>query len=466
MTTRKKFDVAVIGGGPGGYVAAIQAVQLGKSVALIEKDFLGGTCLNVGCIPTKTLLASSSLLKKIKQAEEFGIIVGEVRFEYLKIKERKDRVLQKIRTSLEGLIRANQIPIFSGKASFESPYELKIQGKDNLFVQAEKIIIATGSEAVNIPKFPWDHKKIFNSSSILDITKVPKKLIIVGGGYIGCEFASLFAELESEVVLLEAFDSLVPLLGSSASQALTDAFRKQGIQVRTSVVVETITPTSSGIVAQLAGGEKIEAEMALVAVGRKPFVQGLQLEKAGVATTEKGFIMVDDQLQTNVDGIYAIGDVTGKWMLAHVASHQGMVAAKNACGHKETMYYHAVPSVVFTEPEIATVGITLEEALKKGYAATSGKFPFQVLGKSLAAGETQGFAQIVTDKNTHQILGAQVVGHEASNLIGEITLAIQNELTLECLIETIHAHPTVAEAWLEAALIANETPIHAIPRKR
>ena len=466
MVDKQKFDVVVIGAGPGGYVAAIKAAQMGKKVALVERGYLGGVCLNVGCIPTKTLLASSATLKKVKEAEEFGIVIKELSVNYQKMKERKDRIVTNIRKSLEGLLKQNKITSFFGEAKFTSPTELKVQGQDNLFLTSEKIIIATGSKAVDVPAFPCDHKKIVDSSSLLEVTQIPKRFVVVGGGYIGCEFASLFRELGSEVIILEALDSIVPLLGKGVSEALTSSFAKQGISIQTSVFVEKMESLDSGVKVHLAGGKTIDADLALVAVGRKAVTDNLGLEKAGVVVDERGMIPVNDRMQTNVEGIYAIGDVTGKWMLAHVASHQGMVAAQNACGKASRIYYHAVPAVVFTTPEIATVGMTLEEAQKEGYDATCARFPFQVLGKSIAANETEGFTQIISDKKTHQILGAQVVGHEASTLIGEITLAIQNELTLECITETIHAHPTVAEAWLEAALIAEGNPIHFPPKKK
>lgn len=466
MNEKKHYDVAVIGAGPGGYVAAIKASQNGKSVALIEKNFLGGTCLNIGCIPTKTLLANTEILQKLKSVEEFGFEIGKISFDYAKMKKRKDEVVQKLRTSLEGLLKQNGIDIFFGAAKFSSPKEVKVLGENNAIIQSDNIIIATGSEPMDVPAFPCDHKRILNSTSILEITELPKSLVIIGGGYIGCEFASLFAEMGVKVKILEALHSILPLMGVSVSEALTSAFKEQEIDIQTNVFVENIENTGSGVKVKLAGGTVIPADLALVSIGRKVLSKNLDLEKAGVQVNEKGMIGVNSRMQTNVPGIYAIGDVTGISMLAHVASHQGMVAASNAVGKEMHIHYDAIPAVVFTTPEIATVGLTLEAAIEKGYAATVGTFPFQALGKALAAGTTEGFTQIISDKNTGKILGAVVVGHDASNLIGEVTLAIQNELTLDCIMETIHAHPTVAEAWLEAALIANETPIHFPPKKR
>ncbi len=460
---RQNFDIAVIGSGPGGYVAAIKASQTGKKVCLIEKGLVGGTCLNVGCIPTKTLLANATVMQKIKHAEDYGITVGPITFSYEKMKTRKDSVVGKIRKSLEGLILSNGITIIRGQAEFLSPTELKVKG-DNVLVHASKFIIATGSEPLDIPAFPCDHKKIMNSSSILDITTLPATLAIVGGGYIGCEFASLFAELGVKVIILEALPSIVMAQGTSIAEALTSAFKKKKIEINTGVAVEGIDDLPVGLRVRLKGKDPVMCDMALVSVGRKINSQHLGLDKAGVLVGDKGAIPVNDKMETNVPGIYAIGDVTGKFMLAHVASHQGIIAGAQATGQSAVMHYEAVPAVIFTTPEIATVGMTLEQATEAGYTAAIGKFPFQALGKSIASIETDGFAQIVVDKKTGQILGAQVVGHEASALIAEMGLAIANELTIDCVADTIHAHPTVAEAWLEAALLANDTPIHFPPK--
>lgn len=466
MTEKRQFDLAVIGAGPGGYVAAIKAAQMGKSVALIEKEYLGGTCLNVGCIPTKTLLASSQVLHSVKQAEQYGIETGPVKFHYNKMKERKDGVVSGIRKSLEGLLKTNGITILKGLAEFQSPHDLKISGENSEFIHAEKIIIATGSDTLDIPAFPCDHKRIVNSSSILEVTELPKSLAVIGGGYIGSEFASLFVELGVKVTIVEALPSIIAMQGKKLSDVLSKAFKKKGMEILTDTMVEKIDQTESGLKLHFKNGESLGADMALVAIGRKLNTKGLAIEKAGISLSDRGAIDVNDKMETNVPGIYAIGDVTGKAMLAHVASHQGIITAVNACGGEAKMHYNAVPAVIFTLPEIAMVGMNLEEAKEKGFDVISGQFPFQALGKSIATMHIEGFAEIVCDKNTKQILGAQVVGSEASTMIAEIALAITNELTLDCISETIHAHPTVAEAWLEAALIANDTPIHFPPKTR
>lgn len=461
---RKEFDIAVIGAGPGGYVAAIKAAQEGLKVCLIEKGYLGGTCLNVGCIPTKTLLANAAVYHKMTHAADFGIITGPISFDYSKMKTRKDGVVDQIRKSLGGLLQSNGITILRGTAEYLSPREIKVKGDENVLIYAHKSIIATGSEPLDIPAFPCDHKKIFNSSSILEQTSLPKTLAIIGGGYIGCEFASLYAELGVKVIILEALPSILFLQGKSIAETLTRAFTKKGVEINTNVMVEGIDHTAEGLSIRLKDKPPVACDMALVSVGRKIISQGLGLEKAGVITGEKGAIVVNEKMETNVPGIYAIGDVTGKFLLAHVASHQGIIAAANAIGNEAKMHYNAVPAVIFTMPEIATVGMTLEQAQEAGFDAAVGKFPFQALGKSVATRETEGFAQVVVDRKTGQILGAQVVGHEAATLIAEMGLAIANELTIECISDTIHAHPTVAEVWMEAALLANDTPIHFPPK--
>jgi dihydrolipoamide dehydrogenase len=448
-------------------VAAIRASQSGKSVALVEAQLMGGTCLNCGCIPTKALLANADVLYKVKHAQDYGIeLSGSIAVNFAKMKERKDLVVGKIRKSLEGLIGSNQITILRGFGKFAGPGEIKITGEDNRLIRAGKVIIATGSEPRDIPAFPFDYKKVHSSTSILELTQLPRKLVIIGGGVIGCEFASLYAELGVEVVILEMLPSIVAMEGKSVSDALTAAFKKQGIQMMTGIAVEGIDHTADGVSVRLAGGQAVAGDMALVAVGRKLNTDQIGLEKIGLSADSKGVIAVDERMETAVPGVYAIGDITGKWMLAHVASHQGIVAAENALGMNSVMHYHAVPSVIFTHPEIGTVGYTLEKALEKGYAAVAGKFPFLALGKSQAAIATDGFAQVIIDKNTRQILGAQVVGHEASTMIAEMALAVQNELTVESVTQTIHAHPTIAEAWLEGMFVAADMPIHLPPKRK
>lgn len=465
MDSFKKFDLIVLGGGPGGYPAAIKAAQHGKKVALIEAKELGGTCLNRGCIPTKTLIATAEVLHVIHSADQFGITTGQVSFDYLKMANRKNSVVENLRGSLTNLIAANGITLFQGFGKFVGPKEIKVTGKDNALLTSDQIIIATGSEPKNIAAFPFDGKCIHDSTSLLEITSLPKSIVIIGGGVIGCEFASLFNTLGVQVAVVELLPRLLPMECESLSKALSKIYKKAGITVHTGASVKNIEKGAKGVVAQLATGETLEAEMALVAIGRSLNTDKIGLEKAAIALNKDGTIAVNNRMETSASGIYAVGDIASKWLLAHVATHQGLVAAENVCGIKATMDYRAIPSVIFTAPEIATVGMTAAMAKEKKIDCAAVAYPFQALGKAQASLQTEGFAQIVIDKKTKQILGAQVIGHDASNLIAEMGLAVANEFTLEALIETIHAHPTLSEVWLEAALLANETPLHFAPKK-
>lgn len=464
MSGKKTHDIIVIGAGPGGYVAAIKAAQNGKSVALIEKNYLGGTCLNVGCIPSKALLAGASILKTIGKADKFGITVSEPKVDYGKMKARKDSVVSQIRTSLTGLLKANKIEVIEGAATFTGPNTLKVTGNESQDLKADSIIIACGSEPTDVPIFPCDHKQILNSTSILELNELPESLCIIGGGYIGCEFASLFNSLGVKVTIVEALDSIIEAQGTTLSKALSAAFTKAGIEIKTKSQVEKIEKGSSSVTVHIKEGEPITAELALVSIGRKINTKGLGLEKAGLAPNKMGAIEVNSRMETGTPGIYAIGDVTGIAMLAHVASHQAIVAATNAMGAEAHMHYEAIPAVIFTHPEIASVGMTKEQAEKAGYSINVGKFPFMALGKSIASAETEGFTEVISDKDTDAILGAHIVGSHAASLIGQMALAISNELTLDCVIDTIHAHPTLAEGWLEGALLAKGAPIHFPPR--
>lgn len=459
------FDVAVLGGGPGGYPAAIKAAQYGKKVALIEADKLGGTCLNRGCIPSKALIASAEALANIRNAARLGINVGEISVDFPQMVAHKDQTVATVRLGLEQLIASNHIQLFRGFGKFISPRQLRVVGQNNALLYAEKIIIATGSEPRSLPAFPFDGKRILDSTALLDLKVLPKHIAIIGGGIIGCEFASLYAALGVQVTILEALERLLPQEDKGISTALAKAFLSKGIAIKAQAVVEKAIPHEQGITLHLAGEPPLEADIALVAVGRSLNTEGIGLEQAGIVPEPNGMIKVNKHMQTAVRGIYAIGDIASKWWLAHVASHQGIVAAKHACGLEAEMHYDAVPSVIFTEPEIGTVGLTLEAALARGYQATVGAFPFHALGKAQATLHTEGFAQVVTDKRTGQILGAQVVGHDASALLSEMAVAIANELTVESITETMHAHPTIAEAWLEAAFMASASPLHMPPSK-
>ncbi len=460
-----KYDIVFIGGGPGGYVGAIRAARLGLKVALVEKEKVGGTCLIRGCIPTKTLVTHAAVVDTIKRAKEFGVTVDHFTINYNAMKERKDSVVKSLCQGVTFLVKSHGVDLIEGEASFLSPKEIKVLGKQNVSIEAESIVIATGSSAMTLPIAPIDRHKIHDSTSILEITTLPKSLVILGGGYIGCEFASLFAALGVKITVVEFFPGIVWAQGQTVSDFLGKSFEKKGITLKCNVKAEKCELKEEGVSIQLSDGSHVEAEMCLVAVGRKPYTENLNLSQVGVGM-HNGFISVNDRMQTDVSGIYAIGDVTGKSMLAHVASHQGIVAAENAAGISVAMDYTAVPAVIFTHPEIATVGYTLEQAQKAHLDAKKDSFPFAALGKAKASGDTEGFVELISEKKTGKILGACVVGHEASNLIAEVTLAMQQELTLESLAETIHAHPTLAESWMEAAHLALGAPLHLPPKQK
>lgn len=466
MTDQLEFDVIVLGGGPGGYVAAIRAAQQNLKVALIEANQMGGTCLNRGCIPSKALIHYAKIWKQFKRSEDFGIHAENISFDFEKMESKKEDVVTQIRNSLEGLIKTNRIQIFQGFGKLESPHVVKVIGKDSAFLKGKFIILATGSEPRELPSIPFDYELIHDSTSFLNLKQLPKRLVIVGGGVIGCEFAAMHAAFGVEVTILEILPMIISLEGKQVSDVLTRSFTKKGIQVKTNIRIQSVEKTASEVTFTLEDGSSIVADCALVSVGREFNTEGIGLEKAGVIVKPNGSIDVNEHLQTNVDHIYAIGDITAKWILAHVASHQGVVAANHIVDQTSSIDYRSVPSVIFTDPEIATVGYTVEKAIEAGYDAVASQFPFQALGKAQAIQAPEGFAQLVTSKSTGQILGAQVIGHEASNLIAEIGLAIDNELTVEAVAHTIHAHPTIAEAWMEAAMLSMDKPVHFPPKPK
>lgn len=463
---KELFDCIIIGSGPGGYVAAIRSAQRGLKTALVEFQDLGGTCLNRGCIPSKALIANAEVLRKMRESSKYGIRASGISFNYAEMKERKDGVVEKIRKGLAGLIASNKISVFNGFGKFLSPFEVKVTGGDETILEGKSIILATGSEPRALPSMPFDYKRIHDSTSLLNITELPKKILIIGGGVIGCEFACLHNAFDVEVTVLELLPMILAPEGKQVSDTMTKIFKKAGIRVETNTVVSKLDAFEDHVKAHLSTGETLEADMALVSVGRKYNTDQIDLDKAGIIVEQDGSIPTNERMQTNVPHIYAIGDITGKWLLAHVASHQGLIAADNAAGLKNEMHYNAIPSVIFTNPEVGTVGYTLENAIKAGYDAKIGTFPFQALGKSQATIQTEGFAQVVVEKHTGQILGAQVVGHEAATLIAEMCVAISAELTIFSIRDTIHAHPTVAEAWMEAAFLAEELPLHLPPRTK
>ena len=460
------FDAVIIGAGPGGYPAAIRAAQLGASVALVEKEQLGGTCLNWGCIPTKTLIASSDLLARMRDAGRMGLTCDGASFDFPALRARKNEVVGTLRNGVEQLLRGNGVRVFKGTGSFAARDRIVIRrGKSEKVLRAGRTIIATGSTSA-MPSFLPRSSRILESRGFLDLKTLPESLIVLGGGVIGCEFACMAAQLGVKVTVVEMLEDLLVMLDRDVRGELRRHMEGVlGIRILTGRSLQDIRTGRQGVTGAL-GDNELAAERLLVAVGRAPVTAGLGLRKAGLVTDEAGFIETDAYGRTAAATIYAVGDVTaGTTQLAHAATAQGMTAAENACGahrRSETL----VPSCIFTAPEIGTVGLSEAKAKQDQRAVGIGKFVFAASGKALAAGEPHGFVKWVVDAETDQLLGAAAVGPHATELIAEATTAIRGELTATELGRTIHAHPTLAEAWMEAAHAVHGGCIHQPPRRK
>lgn len=460
------MKVAVIGGGPGGYVAAIKAAMLGAEVTVIEKRKVGGTCLNVGCIPTKALLASSSLISSIKEAKDFGIhINGEVEANFDDIMNRKNKVVSQLISGIEFLFEKRGIKLVNGFGKLVDTNKIEVNKEDGSkeLVEADKIILANGSQPVILPMFPYDGDKIITSDEALNLKDVPKSLLIVGGGVIGCEFGQFFRALGTEVTIVEMFDQLLPLEDKDVAKQLQRQFKKDKIKVMTGVKIEKCEIVDNEVVATLSNGKEVKAEKALLSIGRKPYLDNSGIEDIGIEL-ERGKVIVNENLETNAKGIYAIGDIINTPFLAHVASKEGLVAAQNAvCGNSKTVNYAAVPRCVYTEPEVAGVGKTEKELQKNGIEYNTGQFDFRALGKAQAIGHFQGFIKILADKND-KIIGASIVGPHATDLLTELSLAVHLGLTVEEVGDVIHAHPTLSEGIMEALHDVHGECVHAAPK--
>ncbi len=452
----------VIGGGPGGYVAAIRAAQMGAEVALVEKDEVGGTCLNWGCIPTKALVAGAETLHRIRCSEEFGIHVGEVSIDFARLVERKDAVVKKLVTGVQFLLKKNKIELIRGTAKLAGTGKVVVDLKDGgtLECETENIILATGTRPALIPAWGYDGERVITSNEALSLKEVPGELLIIGGGVIGCEFACIFAEMGCQVTIVEAMSSILPLVERDAARQMQTLLKRKGITIKTKVKIEKVEKTADKVIAHLEGGEAIAADKMLISIGRTMNTSGLGLEEAGVILGHRGEVVVDEYLKTSVPGIYAIGDITGKVQLAHVASTQAMVAVENMMGHTRKMDYDVVPSCIFTMPEMAGVGLTIQQCEEKGLKPKVGKFPFMASGKAATMGETDGFVKILADTETDKVLGVHMVGPHATDLIAEAALAIKLGATVEQITNVIHAHPTLAEVIMEAAEAVHGRAIH------
>ena len=457
------YDVCVIGAGPGGYVAAIHAGRTGARVALIEKGHLGGTCLNVGCIPTKTLLASVDALRAVKRSSDFGINVdGEISCDWPAMLSRKNSVVGKFRVGINSLLKNANVTVYSGFASFEDKNNVVIEFEtgERETITTSNTIIATGSKPL-MPEFIPKSPKILDSTGLLSISEVPESLLILGGGVIGCEFACLFSELGTEITIVEMLPEILPGYDIEISKQMTRELKKRKIKVLTGKALENIDHSENGVKGK-AGGEEVSAAYMLVAVGRLPVTEGLNIESTGVYVDKKGFIPVNEHCSTNVPGIYAIGDVAGRMQLAHLASAMAITAAQNACNcnNNDKFSDRFVPACVYSNPEIGSVGLTQQQCVEQGIDFRIGKFPFAALGKAAAIGEAVGFCKIIADAKTDHILGVHIIGAHATDLIPEATLALEQGMTANELGKIIHAHPTLGEIMMETAHSVHGNSVH------
>ncbi len=456
-----KYDLIVLGGGPGGYVAAIKAAQLGGKVAVVEKNKLGGVCLNWGCIPTKTLLKTAKLYKDILRGKEFGIVgidESKVKVDWNLLLKRKDKVVNQLVSGIYTLFKKNKIDLYEGKGTILNKNQIKVNGET---ITGKNMIIAIGA-GESVPSIPGLEEtlktgKIINSKGALQLEKIPKDLVVIGGGVIAVEFATLFNALGSNVTLIQRSERILSSVEEEMARTLERHLKKEGINILTSTKLKSITEEK--VVIEHRGKEKVfKGDKYLVSLGVKPDLA--EMKNLNLETDSKGFIKTNNKMETNIDGVYAIGDLNGKYALAHVASAEGIVAAENIMGIESTLNYNIVPSAVYTFPELASVGMTEEEAKSKGHDITVSKFPLIANGKALADGETLGFAKIISDNQYGEILGTHIMASNATDMISEAVVAMQIEGTVYDIAKAIHPHPTLSEIMAEAAFGAIDKPIH------
>ncbi|HEX5416163.1 MAG TPA: dihydrolipoyl dehydrogenase [Chloroflexota bacterium] len=461
-------DIAVIGGGPAGYVGAIRAAQLGARVTLIEKEYLGGTCLNWGCIPSKALLESAHRYEVLTRADEFGLTASGIGYNMDVIQARKDKVVRQLRGGVEQLVKGNGITYLNGYASFQDAQRLQVKLADGTSdeVRAKNVIIATGSTEGRLPVEGVNLPGVFTSKEGLSLTEIPKSVIIVGAGPIGVEFATYFAAFGSQITLVEMLPRIVPLEDADISKELARQFTRRGFQIRTDSRLESIRQVEGGLleatISNPRGSEALRAEKVMIAAGRPAFTEGLGLDRIGVEL-ERRFVKVDSHLRTNVPGVYAAGDVV-RGGLAHVGSMQCEVAVENALGHDAEMDYRGVPGVTFSSPQIASVGLTEEKARETGQTIKVGTYPWAANSKAVIQGETAGFVKVVAEARYGQILGVHMIGPEVTELIANAVQSVVMEATVEDIAQTIFAHPTLPESYKEATLDVEGRPIHVLKR--
>jgi len=461
------FDLIIIGAGPGGYVAAIRASQLGMKVACIEKEAtLGGTCLNIGCIPSKALLNSSEKFIEFKNhAEEHGIKAGKVDLDLSKLMQRKNKIVKQLTAGIGFLFKKNKITHLSGTASFVDKQTIKVQSSKELTLSAKNFIIATGSSSMERPGIIVDEKQIVTSTGALSLSTVPKTMLVIGGGYIGLEMGSVWSRLGTKVTVVEKFDRIVPTMDGEIANEFMKSLEKQGLEFKLShKVVSSKTGSKDVEVTMESENDKKQVKdkfnVVLMSIGRKPNTEELNLEKIGVKLNDQKAIEVDQQFKTSVDGIYAIGDVAPGPMLAHKAEEEGVACVEIINGQKTHMNYDTIPAIVFTNPEVASVGKTEEQLKESKVEYKVGKFPFMANGRALTMSESEGFVKILADKKTDAILGAHIIGHDAGQLIAEIVTVMEFGGSAEDIARICHAHPTTSEAVKEAALSVDGRAIH------
>jgi dihydrolipoamide dehydrogenase len=456
------MKIVVIGGGPGGYVSAIRASQLGAEVTIVEKKYFGGTCLNVGCIPTKVLLHTSELYRTmLHESAGLGIDVGQVSVNWPNLQKRKQNVVNQLVGGVEMLLASNGIKAVRGEASFVDTNKISVKDANNeeTIIEFDKAIIATGSESIVLPIKGVDNDGVITSTEALSLEEIPESLCIIGGGVIGCEFASLYSSMGCDVTIVEMLPELISVMDSEIVKILEKELTKDGVGILTSTRVNSISKEGGKLLVQT-DKDAFSVDKVLLATGRRPISKGLNLETIGVKTDRGALVVNQETMQTSVDNIYGIGDCNGGILLAHVASAEGTVAAEHAMNHKSNMDMGTTPSAVYTKPELASVGKTEKEAKEAGYNVKVGRFPLYANGKSLIMGEINGLVKFVVDGKTDQILGIHMAGPRATDLISEGGIALRLEATVEEVISTIHAHPTVSEAFHEAAHAVHSSAIH------
>jgi dihydrolipoamide dehydrogenase len=499
--TAQVFDLVVVGGGPGGYPAAIRAAQLGLRTALVEKERPGGVCLNWGCIPTKAMLRSAEVLETLQHSADYGVLADNVRLDWSAVQKRRERVTKTLTDGVASLLKANGVTVVNGHARFVGPTAVEVvavgeaplgpggplynappapDGRPQARLEGRNLIVATGSTPVLLPIPGIDLPGVVTSDGAFLLPEVPRRIVIIGASAVGAEWAAMFSAFGSEVTMVELLPTLIPAEDEDMGKTLARSFTKRGIKVQTGRTVSAIAPAEGKGKARSGGAPlrvtitdpdgqhatQVDADVVLVGVGRRPNTAGLDLGRAGVATDQRGWVPVDERLRTNVPGVSAIGDVTGKVLLAHVASHQGLVAVDVLAGHDERMDYRAVPAATFTHPEVASVGLTEAAAREAGHDVVVGRFPFTALGRAQTYGSTEGLVKVVAEARYREVLGVHIIGPSASDLIPEGVLAMHLEATLDDIADTIHAHPTLGESTMEAAMVALGLPVHTAPPRK